>query len=288
MNRRDFLKTLTTAGVAAGVAASTTRMMEPEMPGTSRVNDVAERILASRRLRCGYVVGAPYFMKDPNTGKKSGLFYDLTQRLGEIADLEIMWETETTYATLTEDVRLGKFDVYGAGLWPNAQRAQAVTFSLPAFYSGVGIYVRNDDRRFDDASSQLNRPRYRIATIDGEMSQAIQQSDFPNASVLSLPGTTDISMLAESVMTGKADATFLQKAVAADYMRHKPKTLRALPLAQPLRLFENAWALGYGSERLKNMLDVAVKEMTTSGFVDHVLDRYEQSDSYYRVRSPIT
>ncbi len=47
---------------------------------------------------------------------------------------------------------------------------------------------------------KLNDARYRISTIDGEMSQIVQESDFPKASVqFSMPDITDISMLVENV-----------------------------------------------------------------------------------------
>lgn len=288
MNRREFMKTLATTGFAAGAAVAASHVRGPEKQGGSAAGkDIAERILDTRRLRCGYLIAAPYFTKDPNTGEMADFFFDLIKRLGELADFDIAWEAETTYTTLTEDLRRGKFDVFGAGLWPSVARAKAVHFSLPAFYSGVGIYVRHDDRRFDGDSARFNQPRYRIATIDGEMSQAIQQSDFPFASVLSLPDSTAFSMLAESVVTGKADAAFLGKEAAADYLRKKPGALRALELEQPLRVFETTWAFAYGSERLRNVIDTAVKDMTTSGFVNQVLVQHGLAGSFYRVRSPV-
>lgn len=285
MNRRTFMKFLTTAGVAVPVAAMTARTTNGTKPALAQA---LERLLDTRQIRCSYIDYAPFVMKDPNTGKLSGIFYDLTQKIGEIADLDMQWRTETTIGTFTEDLRLGKYDVFAGGLWPEAKQAKAVNYSLPAFYSVLGVYVRNDDRRFDGHPDKLNDTTYRIATIDGEMSQIVQRSDFPKASVLSLPDTTDIAMLAESVKLGKADATIIEKAVANLYMQHNPGTLRNLTDSQPIRIFENTWAFAHGAPRLKAVLDTAVKELLFGGYVDKVLARYEEvKGSFCRAKLPI-
>ncbi len=283
MNRRDFLQTLSVALPTAAVTAAATR----PSTYTLTTKDSAERILDTRKMRCSYVVYPPAIMKDPNTGKLSGMFYDLTQKLGEIADIEMEWVGETTYGTLPTDLQQQKFDLFAGGLWPRADQAKAINFSLPAFYSGLGIYVRSDDHRFDGNPAKLNAPNYRIATIDGEMSQVVQQSDFAKTSVLSLPDTSDQTMLAESVATRKADATMLETAVANLYLQQNPGKLRSLTKTQPIRIYENTWGFDHRDQRIKAVMDTAVKEMLYSGFVDKVLADYQQLDNFYRVRSPI-
>ena len=288
MDRRSFLNVLLTASVAAPVAAVTAHM-EKTMPLASpeKTKDVADRIIDTRQITFNYISNGPMLAINPSTGKPSGIFYDLTQRFGELAKLEIKWGFESTFATYPEDIRLGKCDAVACGIWPTAQRAKVVNFSLPAYYSGVGVYVRQDDHRFDGDVQKLDDPKFRIATLDGEMSQFIQESDFPKASILTLSNSNDLTMLAESVATGKADATFLEKALASTYMANNQKVLRCLTDAKPIRIFENTWAFPYGSERLKSIIDVAMKEMVSSGYVDKLLTKYGQEESFYRVRTPI-
>jgi polar amino acid transport system substrate-binding protein len=286
MDRRNFLNMLTSAGVAAGVATATSHEMQP--PSARAAKDAAERILDTRQLKCSYATYDPFIMKDLNTGKMSGLFYDLTNKIGELAHLEVSWDIEATYGTFGEDLQREKCDVYAGGLWPETNRAKIASFSLPAFYSGVGIYVRRDDHRFDADADKINDPQYRIATIDGEMSQFIQQSDYPKASVLSLPDGSDISLACENVVSGKADVALLDKNFANIYMLKNKRVLRNVTDAKPIRVFENTWAFAHGSPRLKLLLDTAIKEMLYSGYVDRLLAKYEQvSGSFYRVRPPI-
>jgi ABC-type amino acid transport substrate-binding protein len=286
MDRRSFINLLKTATVAAPVAAVTARLAEREPQSTAK--DAAARLLDTRKIKCGYIVYEPYVIKDPNTGKLSGIFYDLTQKIAELADLEMNWTTETTYATLAEDLKMQKYDVFSGALWPEAKQAKVLDYSLPAYYSGLGVYVRGDDRRFDGNVAKLNDPRFRMATIDGEMSQIVQQSDFPNVSVLGLPDTSDISLLAENVATRKADATIIEKVVANLYLLKNPGALRNLCDTKPIRIFENTWAFAHEVPRLKTVIDTAVKEMLYSGYVDKVLAKYEEvPGSFYRARPPI-
>jgi polar amino acid transport system substrate-binding protein len=283
MDRRTFINLLKTASIAGPVAAATTHFIQPK-----QAKENAERVMDTRKMRCSYITYAPFIIKDANTGEMSGLFYDLTQKIGEIADLEMDWNVETTYAEIGNDLEQKKFDLFAGGIWPDARRAKVADFSEAAFYSGLGVFVRNNDHRFDGNVSKLNDARYRIATIDGEMSQIVQQSDFPNASVLSMPDTTDISLLVENVATNKADTTICEKAVANLYMLKNPNSLRNLCDANPIRIFENTWAFAYGAPQLKTVIDTAVKEMLYSGYVDKVLAKYEQiPGSFYRVRPPI-
>ena len=287
MNRRDFLNLTASAGVAAGVAAATTGSRSPKTPTARAQKDAAERILDTRRINCGYISNGTRLMVDPNGKKLSGIFYDLTQRIGEIAGLEIDWNLETSFANFIEDLRLGKCDTVATGAWPTAKRAAMVGFSSSTFYSGVGVYVRIEDRRFDGDVRKLNHPSYRVATLDGEMSQSIQQSDFGMASVLSLPNTADVSMLLESVATHKADATFIDKTVANLYMKKNPRVLRNITETKPIRVFENTWPFAYGSERLRGILDTAVREMVFSGYINDVLAKHGEENDYYSVRLPI-
>jgi ABC-type amino acid transport substrate-binding protein len=288
MDRRSFINLLKTASIAAPVAAVTARLAETKPEAVRKGEEQAERILDTRKMNCSYIAYAPFIMKDPNTGTMSGLFFDLTQKIGELADIEMNWNVETTFAVLGEDLKQNKFDLFAGGIWPDARRAKIADFSAAAFYSGLGVFVRSDDHRFDKDFGKLNDPRYRIATIDGEMSQIVQASDFPKASVLGMPDSTDISLLVENVATGKADATICEKAVANLYMVKNPGTLRNLCDAKPIRVFENTWAFAYGAPRVKTVIDTAIKEMLGSGYVDHVLEKYEQvPGSFYRVRPPV-
>ena len=151
MKKRDFIKVLGTAAIAAPIAASINSIGSPsssQAPKTdNEFNTAFKRIEKTGVMVCGYIDYKMYSYKDPLTGKMAGIFYDLTENIARNAGYKTRW-VETTYATLTEDLRLEKFDVFCGGLWPSINEAKVLRYSIAAFYAGLGIYVRKDDTRF--------------------------------------------------------------------------------------------------------------------------------------------
>jgi ABC-type amino acid transport substrate-binding protein len=280
MDKRDFLKLIASAAVVAPVTVMATCTKTPQTAGdavTTPVFNVAfERMLKTGEMVCGYIDYKMYSFKDPLTGKMGGIFYELTQKIAKQSNLKTRW-VETNFETLTEDIRNGKFDVFCGGLWPSLDAAKVIRYSLPTFYAGLGVYVRANDSRFDSEHdlAKLNSPFMKLATLDGEMSQIVQTSDFPQASVLSHPASADITSLPLAVMTRKADATIIENAVALEFMTQHPGVLKNLAESEPVRLFENTYAFGQNEFILKEFFDVAIKEMVFSGLVRQLVRKYE-------------
>ncbi len=287
MDRRSFMTLIlaSLAGAASGATVGPTTHKATE-PSAQRVKDRAERILDTRQIRCGYIPNGPSLRVDPSTKAVSGIFADITHRFGEMVAWNVTWTEESTWSTFPTDLGTDRFDIMVCGIWPNPNRAKVVEFSHPAFYSSVEAYVRPEDHRFDNDLGRLNDPTARIVTIDGELAQSIQASDFPHASVVNLPNTADLSLMAENVVTGKADAAFLERSVAKDYIAKNPGRLRAVPLKRPLRVFEDTWACALGASWLKPILDVAMKDMTSSGYMDRLLAQHHVRDSFLLPRLP--
>lgn len=271
-----------TATVSGGIKAEDLTVSHIHQP-------VFERIEKTNTVRCGYVVYPPAIARDPNTGKLSGIFVDLTERLGQLMGWKIEWTYETSFAVMTQDLNSDRFDVYCGGSWPVIKTQKAQHGSIPVFYSGVGLYVREDDTRFgkDFDVRQLNSPQYTFATIDGEAADLIQVQDFPKAKTFSMPQMIEVSFLGENVATRKADVAIIEVSVANEYMKRSGKKLRNLVPNAPVRIYGNAWEFPYGEIKLKNVFESAIREITYGGYVDHVLDTYESAtNSYYRIAKP--
>lgn len=292
MDKRDFLKLMAGAAIATPMAilASRDNLTESSDSPTAAapaINAAFERILKTGNMVCGYIDYKMYCFKDPLTGRMAGIFYELTQKIAAQSGLKTRW-VETNFETLTEDIRNGKFDVFCGGLWPSIDAAKVIRYSMPAFYAGLGVYVRADDTRFDTEKdiAKLNSPFFKLATLDGEMSQIVQASDFPKASTLSHSASADITALPLAVMTRKADATIIENAVAMAFMTQNPGTLRNLAEAAPVRLFENTYAFGQDEFILKEFFDVAIKEMMFSGLVRQLVKKYEPAAGSFLLPAP--
>lgn len=234
-----------------------------------------ERINTTNTIRCGYVAYPPYLIKDPNTGVLSGIFYELTEKMGQLMSLKIDWAYETTFATYIEDMKAGRYDVYCGGLWPEASRARFTEFTMPVNYAAMGLYVRADDARFDNNIELLNNKQYRLATLDGEMAAVVAKEDFPKAQVISHAHTSDLSALITDVVTQKADAVAIERSVAETYIRNNPNSLKNLTEQKPIRIFANTWAVLRGNHDVVSMLDTTLEEMVNTGAVDRIISTYD-------------
>ncbi len=273
--------------VAAGVAFLVSWLM-PRGGGGATANDqlAYERVMRTRTLRCGYVLYPRYLMRDPNTGKFSGIFYELTEAMGRALNLKIEWTAETNYTVLTEELRTGRYDIFAGGFWPEAARSGGLDFSMPVTYVGIGICVRPDDHRFDRNWERINQPDVRISTLDGEMGALIAATEFPRAKTLSLPQNAEMPLVLENIVAGKADVAFVENAVLSTYLEQRPGTLRNIAAAQPLRIFGNTFALAKKETALRDMLNAAICELSNNRVYQKIEAKYAKPGDFYPVALP--
>lgn len=261
-------------------------LISPSSPGT-RPDSLYSAIRSAGVVRAAYIVGAPVFMMDPNTKQKSGIFYDIVVAAAQKLGLTVDWNEEVGYGQMLQGLNSHRYDIVGAGVWVNADRARTADFSIPLYYDAVFAYVRVADTRFDQDLSILNSPTFTISTMDGELGAAIAKADYPSARTLELPQSADFTQLILNVISRKADIVFLSAAGARAYQAVRPKEIRAVNPKKPLRIFANAIVLPQGQYTLKQAFDYAFTEMLNDGEVDAILRRYEKvPGSFLRVAPP--
>lgn len=249
--------------------------------------DVYARVIETNKLRCGYVVWEPMFMKDPNTGVLSGIFYEYVEALGERLGIEIEWAEEVLPATYVEALRLGRVDALCSGDWPDSTRGKFLTYTRPVFYLALMPYTKAGDLRFDNTPDAMNTPEVTFSIIEGEMSSIIVKQDFPKAKTLSLPIFSDGSQMLLNVVDQKADVAIAAVSTAKKFMKHNPGQLREVKLSRPVRLFPNTLSVALDNAKLREVLDVGTQELLNSGEIETILQRYEESpDMFYRVARP--
>jgi polar amino acid transport system substrate-binding protein len=242
-------------------------------PGSDPVYD---RVIEKGVLRAGYIAYPPSFIIDPNTRRFSGISHDVLEAAAGSLGLRVDYAEEVSWGTMIEAINSGRIDVMATGIWPNASRGKHAGFSSPIFYSPVAAYVRVDDSRFDGNIARANDPAIRISVIAGEMAEQIATTDFPRARRVSLPQQAQVSQLLLEVQNARTDITFVEPAVAREYLRANPNRLRVVSGIEPLRTFPTTFMTSNGSPRLLNMLNVAVDELVRNGRVDQIVARYEQ------------
>ncbi len=239
-----------------------------------------EHILQTGTVRCAYIVYTPYFIRDPNTGKMSGIFYDIMEEIGKNAGLKIEWTEEVGYDNIFAGLDAKRFDVFAGGLWPSSARAKSGSFTTPAFYSIITAWARADENRFQNLEG-INDPATRITAIDGALEDIIARTDFPQAQKVSLPQMTPFGLNFQNIVDHKADITFAEPSVVNEFLKTHEGTLKQISPDKPLRIFGNSLVIGHGEDALKALMNEAMQEAVLSGAVDKILKKYEEKPGLF-------
>jgi len=273
------------AGLALGVSFIGTQAFSRSTASSDAQSAAAATVLESGTIRAGYIVYPPYIVKDPKTGQLSGVFYDLTNALGDQLGLKIQWVEGSGYGTIFTDLDSGRYDVFAGGLWANSTRAKAGLLTTPVFYSAIYAYARSSDHRFDNNLATINTPDTRISTMDGAIDNVIANTDYPKAQDITLPQSAVAEQAQLDVISGKADVTFAQSDVILLFLKTNPGTLRQIA-TQPLRIFGNSYAVKRGANDLLQMLNVATQEAVNNGTVEKIIEKYQLSPNSYLQLAP--
>jgi len=182
-----------------------------------------------------------------------------------------------------------RYDIVGSPVWANVVRGTRTTMSTPVYYSGIGMYVRAGDNRFDKDWGAINNSNVKVGVIDGETSSVIASQDFPKAQKYSSVQLTDISQKFLDLETKKCDVVFAEPYYAYEYEKNNPGSIKNIAADSPIRLFGNCYMFRKDEFQMKHMLDVAIQDLINSGFVEKTMAKYEPAPNlFYRVAKPYT
>ncbi|MDD5586115.1 MAG: transporter substrate-binding domain-containing protein [Alphaproteobacteria bacterium] len=274
--RKHFSTVILAIVVALAVSLVTLNYEKAPQDNTALLGKESpyDRVMRTRTIRCGYFAWPPFVIKDPNSGKLSGLYVDVAEALGSIMDLKIEWAQELNFGTYLEDLAAGRYDMECSGGWANAKRGQIVFYSRPYAYMPYVALVRPNDRRFDADPALINKPGVKVATMDGETTSILRHLRFPFTQDVSLPQNSPIADVIFNVVSGKADVTFTDTLTASEYLKENPGKLKAIRYNPPLYLIAVSPSLP-PDIRMKQMVDVATDQLLNSGTIDAILKKYE-------------
>jgi polar amino acid transport system substrate-binding protein len=246
-----------------------------------------DRVIRSGELRVGYLILPPVLSKNTASGQLSGISYDFTEEMGRRLGLKVRWIEEVSLATLSTGLDSGRLDMIAFPLWRSAARAKNVAFSVPLYYTTVGIYVREDDNRFDSDVLLINSPDVRISGMDGELAADIARTDFPKAKLDLLPQFSDYSQMLLEIATRKADVTFFDRVFGKRFMRQNPGKIKDVSGDNPIRVFAECLILPLGDTKFLSMINASVAELVENGNLDRIFEQNgEDPREYYRVAIP--
>ena len=245
--------------------------------GIERVTGTTmERIEKTGTIRCGYFTWPRYIAKDPNTGKLSGINYDMMEAIGKNLGLKIEWVAEVGVGDVATALDTNKFDVMCATVWPSPVRMRNLTLTLPTMYSVAYAFVRQDDKRFDGDLSKANRKDVKVSGIDGDYTQDLSLEKLPLATQVRLAQTASGSEILLQVASKKADIVFSDQGMVNEFLKNSPNTLRRVEGIGPVRYYGETLAVKRGEYHLKNMLDTSIMQLTNDGVIKNLVAKYRQ------------
>ena len=132
----------------------------------------------------------------------------------------------------------------------------------------------------------INSETVTIATIDGEMAEAIARSDFPKAKTLELPQLSDIASMLLNVKSRKADVAFVELYFAHEFLKNNPGSIKNITPDKPIRVFPNTVLLPQNEFKLKSLLNTALEELINLGVINKLIDKYEPAPgTFYRAKA---
>jgi polar amino acid transport system substrate-binding protein len=100
-----------------------------------------ERIHRTGVVRIGYAPEPPFSFRLPD-GRLTGSGPEVARRVFIAMGVGEIHGVESEFGTLIRDLRAGRFDVIGNGMFVLPDRCREVAFSEPFFKAGVGFAVR--------------------------------------------------------------------------------------------------------------------------------------------------
>jgi polar amino acid transport system substrate-binding protein len=267
-----------TAFVTERVVASHSNTTQPQSVRESSY----DHVMRTGILRCGYSVWKPFMYVDPNTKEKLGIFRDLSEEIARRYNLKVEWTEEVGWGEVVTALTSQRFDVACSAYWANTNRGKQLYFTNPVFYSRSYVWVRDSSTLQFNSYDQLNDSAYSFGYIDGGAEAKIINLRFPKARKQTIPELAPMSDLYEMVATGKVDFVAEDKASVDDYLQNKPHALRAAISTSPLILNPVVMMMAGGDDRLKQMLDNALREIELDGTLDQILVKYDAKDLFER------
>ena len=246
--------------------------------GQETADNAYDRVMKTGVLNCGYILWPGMVSRDPNTGVMSGYMVDAIEEIGRKYGFKVEWKRE--FFLGQQVAELGRSDIdalCGPDGTINYREGAFVDYSHSLGYYKVYVWGRADDKRLT-SREQLNDPSIQFSGLDGDLSAIYVPEFFPRAKLLSLPQSTDYSVVLQNVVDGKADAVIMDYYTVVLYERTNGHRLRRIDNA-PFSSFSVNFTVRKGEGKLLAMLNQGIDLLNQFGVLKRLMDKYALKDT---------
>ena len=241
---------------------------------STRGESLYDRVLRTGKIRTAYAVYPPFCMKDPNTGKMSGIGVEALEVIAKKLGLTVEYTEEVGWGSMIEGLQSNRYETIACPVWTNPDRAKIAWFSKPICFHPVYAYARLKEDRFK-CLENINSPAFTTSSIDGTTEDLIAHTDFPQAKHLTMTQLTDISQSFLNLTSKKADVVIAEPGFAQRFLKSNPGTIKNLDPNSPLRIYPMCWIFKRGEYDFKAMFDTVLDEVINSGEMEKIIHKYE-------------
>ena len=182
-------------------------------------------IQARGRLRVATTGDYAPFSYLAEDGTRTGIDITLARALAAALDVDVEW-VETSWPTLLDDLRAGRFDIAMSGISRTSARALIGVLSDPYHVGGKTPVIRCADRaRFKDFAS-IDAPGVRAVVNPGGTNESFARGRLERASLRIHP---DNRTVFQEIAEARADVMFSDAIEVARVARDDPRLCPALP-----------------------------------------------------------
>ena len=271
MRIRDLLLTV---AVSAVVAAGAAHFTKSDGVGTVRTS-AYDRVANSQTIRCGFATASGLHTVDPNTNTHTGMVYELMEEIGKRLNKKIVWAEEVSYADIGAGFSAGRYDMFCSSLWLASSRANASLLSNPFMLSPVYAWVHPDDVAKAPDLDALNKSDLVLSIAEGDATETMAKSRLPNIKTQSVPAMASVGQYIGQIATRHAGVILTDPGLARDFQKTNPGSIARVGDV-PVVTFPVGFAFAAGEQGMKEMIDIAIREVVHDGTIDRLLQKYDR------------
>ena len=193
-------------------------------------HDVLAEVRARGSLRVAHTNDYRPFSFSDAQQTPTGIDADLARRLAQSLDVSLVW-VDTTWSTLTDDLRANRYDIAMSGVSITVERATVGCFSRPYFSTGKTALTRCASPRSFTTLAQIDSPDVTVIVNRGGTNERFVHEHLPHARTLV---RDDNRTVFRALAAGEADVMITDAVEAQLEAAADP----ALCVADPAPIFE--------------------------------------------------
>jgi polar amino acid transport system substrate-binding protein len=222
-------------------------------------------------LRVGYILAAPWCIREPKTGKLKGTFVETVEEIARQMDVKVEF-TESTFATFIAGLQTKKYDLSIAPTFSTIPRAKSVAFSIPLMAAGNSAIVRKDESRFQTLDD-IDQKGIVVAVTQGEQGHEYAKTNFKKAEIRVLSGG-DQNLTFSEVLLGRADVALGDAWFSAKFAAEHPEA-KDLFADNPYNVTPVAWSVRYEDTSLLLFINTALEYLDSIGKLSEIDKKYD-------------